>query len=89
MNGAAGGIIAPVVGALLSVFVWMHKRGEQRKDRLEENLNKIENTVIELSVAAKTNCGLLKEQHEWMVSIDQKVNRLDKRLWDLYDRGRQ
>lgn len=80
------GVVAPIIGGLISLFIWLHKRSVSKRDMLEQNFNKIENSVIELSVVVKNNTELLKDQHRWMQSMDRKINIMDKRLWDISDR---
>jgi len=80
------GVIAPVIGGVISLLIWSHKRATEQKDTLYSNLSRIENKVVGLSVTAKNNCELLKEQHNWMQAMDRKINVMDKRLWDISDR---
>lgn len=80
------GVVAPVIGGVISLLIWSHKRATKRRDTLYTNLSRIENKVVELSVTAKNNCELLKEQHNWMQAMDRKINIMDKRLWDISDR---
>lgn len=81
------GVLAPVLGGFISLLIWLHKRSVSKRDLLDQNFNKIENAVIELSVVVKNNTELLKDQRTWIQSMDYKINGIDKRLWDISDRG--
>lgn len=80
------GVVAPIIGGFISLFIWLHKRSVNKRDLLDQNFNKIENSVIELSVNVKNNTELLRDQHRWIQSMDHKINTMDKRLWDISDR---
>lgn len=80
------GVVTPIIGGFISLFIWLHKRSVNKRDLLDQNFNKIENSVIELSVNVKNNTELLRDQHRWIQSMDYKINTMDKRLWDISDR---
>lgn len=82
------GIAAPLLGGVISLFIWGLKRGVERESRFIDKMGTIEHSVTELTVIAKNNAEMLVLQREDIKSVNHKVDTLDRRLWDLNDRIR-
>jgi hypothetical protein len=82
------GLLAPLLGGIISLFIWGFKRGVEREARFINKVGAIEDSVIELTIIAKNNSEMLIHQHRDIEAVNHKVDTLDKRLWDLNDRIR-
>ena len=80
-------ILPPIVGGLISLSVWRIRVSHENSRRFMDHVGKIERCVTELTQTAERNKSMLELQHEDMKQMRETIQTIDRRLWDLNDRG--
>ena len=82
-----GAIIPPILGGVISLVIWRKKIAHSQEQKMLEQFSHLNGCVIELTEVTKKNSQMLNLQHEQLNEMKDDIKTLDKRLWDLNDRG--
>ena len=84
---SSGAIIPPILGGVISLVIWRKKIAHNQEQKMLEQFSHLNGCIIELTEVTKKNSQLLNLQHEQLKEMKDDFKILDKRMWDLNDRG--